>query len=304
MAAQGARRSSHARVDRHRGSVVVRSGPLPPPIDRLEMVGMTLIVDDIVMPDGSRCILFCRCYRRCRSLCEKATAAASHVKRIMYAFHCRSSMGRLGGGGPQTLWGFQLQRGQVARVGLAAGVGPDLPQECRRWLEQCSIDTAGLVVHEGGSTPRAWQILEEDGRRHEIWRTPFTEQLVRMLRPPLADLPPAYRLAGSYHLGVHPQDPSLPLLRELRAAAGDQGGRWLVFLCSCHCLLTAAARAPSHPNHLPHPPCMPAPAQPPNSLAATAAACLLCRGAVERRDVCGCQRGGASPRHSAVHEPG
>jgi hypothetical protein len=145
-------------------------------------------------------------------------------------------------------------------VGLAAGVGPDLPQECHRWLEQCSINTAGLVVHESSRTPRAWQILENDGRRHEIWRTPFTEQLVRMLRPPLADLPPAYRLAGSYHVGVHPQDPSLPLLRDLRAAVGDQGGRWLL-LRICQCLPADSRRA-----------CLPAQAHPPNSLAITAAA--------------------------------
>lgn len=67
------------------------------------------------------------------------------------------------------------------------------------------------------------QILEEDGRRHEIWRTPFDEQLVRMLRPSLADMPPAYQQARAYHVGVHPNDPSLPLLRQLRAAAGADG---------------------------------------------------------------------------------
>lgn len=67
------------------------------------------------------------------------------------------------------------------------------------------------------------QVLEDDGRRHEMWRTPFTPQLVSMLRPALAQLPPAYRHARAFHVGVHPDDPSLPLLRELRAA----GPAWL-----------------------------------------------------------------------------
>ncbi|PRW20960.1 26S proteasome regulatory subunit [Chlorella sorokiniana] len=168
----------------------------------LDLVGFTLIVDDIVNPDG------------------------------------QSSMGRLGGGGPQTLWGFQLQRRQEAHVGLAAGVGPDLPAACLEQLRHYGIDTAGLVWHEH-KTPRAWQILEEDGRRHEIWRTPFTPQLVAMLRPSLAELPPAYQAAKYFHVGVHPQDTSLPLLRELRAAAGTDG------LVSAETFAAASAAVPA-----------------------------------------------------------
>ena len=69
----------------------------------------------------------------------------------------QASMARLGGGGPQTLWGFQLQRRQQARVGLAAGVGPDLPASCLDQLQHYGIDTAGLVPHKH-KTPRAWQV--------------------------------------------------------------------------------------------------------------------------------------------------
>lgn len=52
----------------------------------------------------------------------------------------------------------------------------------------------------------------------QVWRTEFsTAQRNAILRPPLAALPPNYQQAGSYHLGVHPNDPPLQLLRELRS---------------------------------------------------------------------------------------
>lgn len=256
------------------------------------MLGFTLILDDIVSPNGT------------------------------------SSMGRLGGGGPQALWGYQLQQGQTARVALAAGVGPDLPEECVAWLEASSIDTGALLRLEDRKTPRAWQvgpscltrgtpppsdwgwvdelhkrhstdplvvafiagvqILEEDGRRHEIWRTPFTPQLVAMLRPGLAQLPPAYQAARNFHVGVHPEEPSLPLLRELRQAAGSQG----VAACStrhlsclihlpCGCLQVTGHRGffkPSTHSHAPIP-------------------CRL----GERRDVCGGLCRGTASRACLVH---
>ena len=60
----------------------------------LDCVCFTLIIDDIVLPDGQTC------------------------------------MAQLGGGGAQTLFGFQLAKAAVgieSRVGLAAGIGPDMP---------------------------------------------------------------------------------------------------------------------------------------------------------------------------------
>jgi hypothetical protein len=67
----------------------------------MELVGFTLIIDDIVLPDGQTC------------------------------------MAQLGGGGPQTLFGFQLVSAALSplnlpcSVGLAAGVGIDLPEPCK-----------------------------------------------------------------------------------------------------------------------------------------------------------------------------
>ena len=65
----------------------------------LGCVFFTLIIDDIVVPDGATC------------------------------------MAQLGGGGSQGAFGYQLvasARGaEGIRVGLAAGVGQDLPESCR-----------------------------------------------------------------------------------------------------------------------------------------------------------------------------
>jgi hypothetical protein len=53
----------------------------------------------------------------------------------------------------------------------------------------------------------------------QVWRTEFTtEQRNRLLRPPLAALPPHFAAAHSYHIGVHPNAPPLRLLCQLRAA--------------------------------------------------------------------------------------
>ena len=98
----------------------------------LDVVAFTLIVDDLVYWDGS------------------------------------TLMGQLGGGGAQTLFGFQALHSGGARAGLAAGVGQDVPESCLAWLEMNNIDISGLIVHPGAPTPRAWQNLEEDGRRHEV----------------------------------------------------------------------------------------------------------------------------------------
>jgi sugar/nucleoside kinase (ribokinase family) len=98
----------------------------------MEMVTFTIIIDDIVFPDG------------------------------------RTSMACLGGGGPQTAFGALLWLPNKERVGLASGVGEDFPASCTEWLETAGVDTSGLVLWPH-PTLRAWQILEEDGRRAEVW---------------------------------------------------------------------------------------------------------------------------------------
>ena len=74
----------------------------------LDAVVFTVIVDDLVFADGA------------------------------------TKMGVLGGGGPQTAFGLRCHPSDPS-VGLAAGVGPDLPAACTDWLRANDIDTAGLA---------------------------------------------------------------------------------------------------------------------------------------------------------------
>ena len=91
-----------------------------------------LIIDDIVFPDG------------------------------------RSRMNTLGGSGTHALVGMALWN---QRLGYAASVGADLELAHRESLLRFGINSDGLVVRENYRTARAWQVFEEDGTRHEIFRT-------------------------------------------------------------------------------------------------------------------------------------
>ena len=209
-------------MTRTRSGAVPESSPSgPPPLD---LVVFTVIVDDLVFADGS------------------------------------TRMGVLGGGGPQTAFGFRTHPGNFS-VGLAAGIGPDFSRECEDWLDANGVDSEGLMLvrdddmdtcgaaeREGGGgeasasafvarrerkkldekkdapdaqtfrpTPRAWQITERDGRRTQVWRTPANAGLYAMLRPPAETLPPRYRGARAFHIGVHPERPDAALLASLRA---------------------------------------------------------------------------------------
>ena len=142
-----------------------------------------------------------------------------------------TDMEQVGGGGPQTAWGAAAaaaaagltRSGQVTecvdvRVALAAGVGHDMPRACTEWLSGVGIDLSGMRVVPSQPTPRAWQLTEADGRRTQVWRTPEGPDVYAMLRPEPTELPT--RLLGSRaaHVGVHPNRPSLELVRSLRAA--------------------------------------------------------------------------------------
>ena len=123
--------------------------------------------------------------------------------------------GLLGGGGPQSAFGMRLW-GKA--TGIAAGVGPDLPPGAVDWLDRSGIDLAGLR-RGPHPTPRAWQITAEDGSREQVWQV--SDEVVReQLGRSVGMLPPAYRSAAGFHVGIHPEAPDLEFFRQLRALGG------------------------------------------------------------------------------------
>ncbi|MEM7114609.1 MAG: PfkB family carbohydrate kinase [Chloroflexota bacterium] len=144
----------------------------------VEYFTFSLIIDDVVLPNG------------------------------------RSHMNLLGGGGIQTAFGMRLWAEQV---GLVASVGEDVPAGTFDWLAEMAIDTTGLHRSTEWPTLRAWQILENDGRRRHLWRTPLAA-----IRPQLARyfawVPTDYHQAKGVHLGIHVEDvpDELAFLQALR----------------------------------------------------------------------------------------
>ena len=142
----------------------------------MDFVTFSLIIDDIVFPDG------------------------------------QTAMDILGGGGPQTAFGMKLW---ADKVGLVGGVGDDLPPGAQSWLDMAGIDAGGLRRSDAWPTPRAWQVLEADGRRTQVWRIPGPA-IGAQLGHSWEKLPPDYRRARGFHLGVHPETPDLDFIKVLR----------------------------------------------------------------------------------------
>lgn len=88
----------------------------------------------------------------------------------------RSAMGMPGGGGLYAASGMRLWHKDTA---VCAAVGADLDP---RSLEPLGFDSSGLIITDL-PTPRAWQLLEENGRRTQIpriSREAWYQQLVRI----------------------------------------------------------------------------------------------------------------------------
>lgn len=144
-----------------------------------DYIAFGIILDDIVFPDG------------------------------------RTRMGMLGGGGPQAAFGMRLW---ADSVGLFARVGADLPESVLDWLDAAGVDRTG-VIPTSLPTPRAWQVMEADGKRTQVWRNKpavIGSQLARSID----DLPEPYRRGHAFHYGIHPAQPDLEFARGLKALGG------------------------------------------------------------------------------------
>ena len=92
-----------------------------------------IIIDDIILPDGS------------------------------------SRIGTLGGGATHAVMGMRVWSEQV---GLVTPVGADFGGDQLAALAE-RFDLHGLVVRPHDPTPRAWQLFETDGTRNEVFRTSY-----------------------------------------------------------------------------------------------------------------------------------
>jgi cytidine kinase len=137
----------------------------------IDFVAFGIVIDDIVLSDG------------------------------------RTHMGVLGGGGPQTAWGMAAALGDGVRVGVAAGVGTDFDDAWLSPLRAAGINLDG-VQRICEKTPRAWQLMEADGRRTHVWRSPPHGRTA---------LPEVYAQARALHWGLHPENPELTGARALVA---------------------------------------------------------------------------------------
>lgn len=124
----------------------------------------------------------------------------------------RTFMGMLGGGGPQTCYGARLFL-NAGEVGIVSGVGEDFD---RRWFDAMGVDTRGLRSRAGVPTMRAWQLIESDERRTQVWRVPMTAVQSGLDRA-LVLIPPSYMGAEAFHLGIHPDQPDIDFVREICA---------------------------------------------------------------------------------------
>ncbi len=130
--------------------------------------------------------------------------------------HGETRMAVLGGGGPQTAWGMAAARGGGESVGLVAGVGEDMETGALAPMQAARVNLDGVRT-TAHPTPRAWQLLEQDGRRTQVWRVPERTLGVQLARA-WEVLPPHYQEARAFHWGIHPgEDGSLDFAQSLRA---------------------------------------------------------------------------------------
>jgi len=111
----------------------------------------------------------------------------------------RTHMKTLGGGATHAVMGMRVWADQV---GLLARLAQDFETADFPALEQY-FDLSGLEKFQATRTPRAWQLIAEDGFRNEIFQTSFAD--LPSFVPEPAALQGRYRTARGVHLHADPQ---------------------------------------------------------------------------------------------------
>jgi sugar/nucleoside kinase (ribokinase family) len=102
-------------------------------------------------------------------------------------------MASLGGAAVHALMGAAVWG---ERAGVVAPIGTGFPDALMRVLEE-NLDARGLK-QIGIEQMRAWQIVEDDGRRRELYRVAETRPFIDGLSP--EDLPDAYDRGAGFYL--------------------------------------------------------------------------------------------------------
>jgi sugar/nucleoside kinase (ribokinase family) len=102
-------------------------------------------------------------------------------------------MASLGGAAVHALMGAAVWG---ERAGIVAPIGRGFPDALMGFLEE-NLDVRGLR-RIGIEQMRAWQIVEEDGRRRELYRVAETKPFIDGLSP--EDLPDAYDRRAAFYL--------------------------------------------------------------------------------------------------------
>lgn len=131
----------------------------------------SIIIDDIILPDGTK------------------------------------KMGILGGGLTHAAMGMRLWSDQV---GLISSVGGDFDQN-QMSLLRTFFNTSGVRINPDVPTPRAWQVFDADGTRHETFQTDFKEMEACIPKPD--DLPMNFPEISGVHLHCPAHEVELWVLR-------------------------------------------------------------------------------------------
>jgi sugar/nucleoside kinase (ribokinase family) len=122
-----------------------------------------------------------------------------------------SRMAVLGGGSTHAAMGMRIWSDQVR---IASGIGEGHAQAVAQQLGK-HFDLQALV-HRPLPTPRAWQLFEESGQRHEVFRTGF--ESFRLVAPLPAEIPLDLLRVQGVHLQSQAPSPLEQWVERLKQA--------------------------------------------------------------------------------------